>query len=292
MRNLSRTLGLAGVALVLSSCDGTISGSDGSITIQSDMNLTTPLTFSGRFLMTNIQYGGGDDALDSVSTLTFLDSSSGKQVQVQDRYPDDAISRQNFDTLYNNVLALKGRPDTTLTDYPLTSGIGQNTEIDPASSSVEITVTLNLMCPSHSSVNYGPSMIVVPSGEKDIGNADRGFAPLRNDCLIQGITLSPPGGNGLAAFQSGFWATARVSCGACHGVAQPPQFAESDLNTSYVNAKTYFFSDRTDLNPSAVAQLVSHLNNGHCGSYCDGQNTSAVVSEIDSWQAAEISSSH
>jgi hypothetical protein len=91
--------------------------------------------------------------------------------------------------------------------------------------------------------------------------------------------------SGLAAFQAGFYAYAKVNCSQCHGSNQGPLFAVSDANAAYQYART---PEWIDFKAPADSLYELRANDGHCGQpNCVGKGP-AVAPLLADWATAEL----
>jgi mono/diheme cytochrome c family protein len=103
-----------------------------------------------------------------------------------------------------------------------------------------------------------------------------------------GSSLGAASAQGMAAFQSGFYAfTKSQGCVKCHGVFQAPKFADSDVNAAY----SAFTSLVNPANP-AGSIIITYAGNAHCADTpcSDPSVRPQVTSLLQSWAAAVNSS--
>ena len=99
--------------------------------------------------------------------------------------------------------------------------------------------------------------------------------------------------SGISAFKTGFYAFAnQQGCVMCHNTLVHPQFANSDVNVAYSEAKGFIPGTSNPLvnfqNPDA-ATFVTYSSNSHCGETpCQNPNNANTVKNlIRAWAQAE-----
>jgi hypothetical protein len=89
----------------------------------------------------------------------------------------------------------------------------------------------------------------------------------------------------VAAFQKSFYTFARQNCAACHGNSQVPQFALTDVNSSYQNAVSGPYMNFTNV---AQSMFAKYADNGHCGLPSCSGNGATAQAQLQIWADAVL----
>lgn len=117
------------------------------------------------------------------------------------------------------------------------------------------------------------------------------FAPKDTDATLAVYAQKfksniPQGATGQEAFKNTFYPFAVKNCVSCHGAAQTPLFAVSNVTSSYNVARDSSYVSFTSI---ASSKLVTYSGNGHCGTAGCAANSAAAAVQVQAWADVELS---